>query len=287
MTAAPPLDRSELLYRAESLQGASVGELAAQLGREIPDDPTRAKGLAGQLIEGVLGATAGSRAIPDFPHLHVELKSIPLDQQGRALESTFVCTADLRELEDQEWPDSRVFGKLRCVLWVPVVGEKRGRLAERRIGKPTLWRPTPAEEQLLFADWCQLVACLLAGDPQSSTAEATTALQLRPKARNAAQRVTYFCVDGSLVSVVPQGFYLRARFTERLLVGGPSAASQNIRSEYFESRTDTFQGTAPAPSGFRPSESAESTPPRRDASRPASARETQSRGSELSNQSTS
>ena len=65
-----------------------------------------------------------------------------------------------------------------------------------------------------------------------------------------------------------------------------SAASQNIRSEYFESRTDTSQGTAPAPSGLRPSESAESTPPRRDASRPASARETQSRGSELSRQST-
>ena len=65
-----------------------------------------------------------------------------------------------------------------------------------------------------------------------------------------------------------------------------SAASQNIRSEYFESRTDTSQGTAPAPSGFRPSESAASTPPRRDASRPASARETQSCGSELSRQST-
>ena len=72
----------------------------------------------------------------------------------------------------------------------------------------------------------------------------------------------------------------------RCLPTSTSAASQNIRSEYFESRTDTSQGTAPAPSGFRPSESAASTPPRRDASRPASARETQSRGSELLRQST-
>ena len=71
-----------------------------------------------------------------------------------------------------------------------------------------------------------------------------------------------------------------------MCVSSSSAASQNIRSEYFESRTDTSQGTAPAPSGLRPSESAASTPPRRDASRPASARETQSRGSELLRQST-
>ena len=61
----------------------------------------------------------------------------------------------------------------------------------------------------------------------------------------------------------------------------------NTRSRIFRSRADVSQGTAPAPSGFRPSESAESTPPRRDAARPATARETQSRGSELLRQSTS
>ena len=47
---------------------------------------------------------------------------------------------------------------------------------------------------------------------------------------------------------------------EHIYPKSASAASQNIRSEYFESRTDTSQGTAPAPSGFRPSESAEAHP---------------------------
>ena len=94
----PPRDEAELLARAEQLAGRTLGQLAGDLGAEVPPDLRHAKGWVGQLIERALGATAGSRAEPDFQHLGVELKTLPVDRRGRPLETTFVCTIALSEV---------------------------------------------------------------------------------------------------------------------------------------------------------------------------------------------
>ena len=118
----PPRPRSEteLVIRARALAGRTIGEVAAELGLPCPLDLRRAKGFVGGLIERVLGADAGPRALPDFSALGVELKTLPVDAQGRPVESTFVCTIPLTEVANLEWEDSPVLRKLRRVLWVPV-----------------------------------------------------------------------------------------------------------------------------------------------------------------------
>src|SRR5688500_18797590 len=90
--ASAPATESELMARARALSGMSLAELARQFGIAVPEAQLRAKGWVGQLLERALGATAGSRAKPDFEALGIELKTLPVDGRGQPKESTFVCT---------------------------------------------------------------------------------------------------------------------------------------------------------------------------------------------------
>ena len=73
----------------------------------MPPDLRRDKGWVGMLLEYWLGADAGSKAEQDFAHLGVELKTIPVDESGVPLETTFVCVAPLTG-------NSGVTGGLSC-----------------------------------------------------------------------------------------------------------------------------------------------------------------------------
>lgn len=207
----------ELMERARALSGASLAELAASLGERGPSaDRLRTKGHAGGLVERALGASAGSLDLPDFPHLGVELKTIPMDSAGHVTESTFVCTVDLERACEEEWESSRVWRKLRSVLWVPVQSAQAGPLAERRIGWPLLWQPDKAEEERLEADWTLLIGLIAVGRVEEISAHLGEVLQIRPKAANSRVEVEAL-VDGEVFRTNPRGFYLRARFTEQLL----------------------------------------------------------------------
>jgi len=213
----PPRSESELLARAQRLDGLTVGELARQLGRDVPTDPVRAKGRVGTLVELGLGASAGNLDQPDFQALGIELKTVPIDELGRVRESTFVCSLDLRGAAREEWQSSRVRRKLRCVLWVPVEAPGRSPLAERHLGTPRLWRPSPEEERILRADWTAIMGRIGLGAIEEISAHEGIALQLRPKARSGASRAAADGREGERLAVNPRGFYLRARFTEEIL----------------------------------------------------------------------
>ena len=62
----PPASITELLQRTTAIAGRSLAELAAQLGRPLPDDLRRHKGLVGQYVEFALGADGGNLPQPDF-----------------------------------------------------------------------------------------------------------------------------------------------------------------------------------------------------------------------------
>jgi len=113
------------MARARALAGCTIAQLAERFSLMAPADLRRHKGFVGALIERALGATAGSRAAPDFEALGIELKTLPVDGRGRALESTFVCTIPLTEIGEVEWLSSRVRRKLNRVLWIPVEGERQ------------------------------------------------------------------------------------------------------------------------------------------------------------------
>lgn len=213
----PPGSEAELLERARSLAGSTLGTLAERLGRATPDDLRRAKGWAGTLLETALGATAGSRAMPDFPELGVELKTLPVSRAGKPVETTFVCTIALLDIGQTEWENSRLLTKLRRVLWVPIEGERSIRPGERRIGQAMLWSPDAREEAALREDWEELAGLIGCGKVETISGHLGKHLQVRPKARDSKASRQGSNADGSFFDTLPRGFYLRTSFTEELL----------------------------------------------------------------------
>jgi DNA mismatch repair protein MutH len=213
----PPANEAELMQRARALSGLTLSELAARFSLAAPPDLRHAKGFVGALVERALGATAGSRAAPDFEALGIELKTLPVDASGRVLESTFVCTIPLVEIGEVEWASSRVRRKLSRVLWVPIEGERRIVVGARRIGEPLLWSLPPESEMLLRFDWEELAGIIGRGDVETITGHIGRCLQIRPKARDSSARRRGVDIDGARFQALPRGFYLRASFTSEIL----------------------------------------------------------------------
>ncbi len=214
--APAPTTEEELLQRARALAGHPLGAIAEKWGVPVPD-VRRAKGWIGTLLETALGATASSKAAPDFERIGVELKSVPVDPTGKPRETTFVCTAALEEMGGQPWEASRVHKKLARVLWVPVEADPSIEPQLRRVGMPLLWSPSPAEEALLRADWDEFAELVGRGSVEEITAHRGQVLQRRPKGANAAQVRWGVDADGEPVRVAPRGFYLRSSFVGGVL----------------------------------------------------------------------
>jgi DNA mismatch repair protein MutH len=217
-----PRDERELVVRARDLEGASLADLAGGLAGGLHQ-----KGKIGEAVERALGATAGSGAVHDFPELGVELKTIPVTKSGIPHESTFVCAVKVADAEHLDWQTSWARRKLARVLWVPVVGPKRGDPAERRIGAPLLWSPTAGQERVLQADFDDIVGLIGVGRVEDVTAHLGRWLQLRPKAANGRVRTVAFAMDGDVVETVPRGFYLRPSFTGAIL-RDPAAEPRSV-----------------------------------------------------------
>jgi len=213
----PPGDEQELLARAQSLAGYSLGELAAHASLAIPPDLKREKGWVGMLLEVYLGAMAGSKPEQDFADIGIELKTIPIDRSGKPLETTFVCVAPLTGNSGVTWESSHVRHKLARVLWIPVEGERQIPLAERRIGAPLLWSPSAEEERQLRQDWEELMDLIVLGKVETITARHGEVLQLRPKGANSKALTEAIGEFGQPIMTLPRGFYLKKSFTRPLL----------------------------------------------------------------------
>ncbi|MFB6434863.1 MAG: DNA mismatch repair endonuclease MutH [Candidatus Malihini olakiniferum] len=215
--STPPGNEHTLLQRAHALAGYTLAELAAMANLLLPANLKRDKGWVGVLIERFLGASAGSKPEQDFPDIGVELKTIPIDEEGRPLETTFVSVAPLTGNNGMTWESSLVRHKLARVLWVPVEGSRKIPLAERHIGTPLIWSPSPEEETLLRRDWEELMDMIILGKIKSISARHGEILQLRPKAANSKALTKAIGEFGWPIMALPRGFYLKKPFTARLL----------------------------------------------------------------------
>lgn len=213
----PPHDEAELSARVRALEGIEVDELAARAGFRLGESSVRTKGKVGELLELVLGASAGNTKQPDFPELGIELKTIPVRPDGRPRESTFVAAFALADIDSMEWETSSVRRKLARVLWVPIVHGAR-----RVVGRAVLWSPSHEEATTLRADFDDLVGRIAIGGIEGLTARDGEVLQIRPKAADGTRRSIALGPEGERIPSVPLGFYLRARFTEGLLRLAPS-----------------------------------------------------------------
>lgn len=213
----PPESAEELLSRCRRIAGFTLEELSCELAVSLPKDLKRDKGTVGQLLELALGASAGSKAEPDFPHLGIELKTIPIDSQGAPLESTYVCVAPMNGFALERFEDSWVYQKLSRVLWVPVLASRDIPLPQRTIGQAFLWQPNQDELAVLKQDWEELMELLRLGQLSQIKGQHGVALQLRPKGANSQALTNAFNEEGATVQALPRGFYLKTSFTRALL----------------------------------------------------------------------
>ncbi len=209
-----PATREQLIAAADALAGRTVGSVARACSMDVPPDLRGHKGWIGHVLERALGAD-GRGAEPDFPALGVELKTIPVDEQARPKESTWVCWAPLDGSMAAAWGESLVRRKLASVLWVPIVGE--GPPGDRLIGRCVPWSPQGEDEATLRRDWEEIAELIRGGRLDRLDASLGTALQLRPKAASSRDVVRFLNADGDWIETGPRGFYLRRSFTEGLL----------------------------------------------------------------------
>nr|WP_153915341.1 DNA mismatch repair endonuclease MutH [Shewanella sp. TC10] len=217
MMNSQPNSIEELMQRANDMAGVTLGDIAMEHGIPVPENLKRDKGWIGQLIEMELGATAGSKPQQDFLHLGVELKTIPIDKNGRPIETTYVTVAPLTNIQGLTWEQSIVCHKLSQVLWIPVEGERSIPVKERRIGSPVLWRPNVDESRALQQDWEEIMELIAIGHVDKVTARHGEVLQLRPKAANSKALTESIAEDGSIKLSNPRGFYLKINFTHQIL----------------------------------------------------------------------
>jgi DNA mismatch repair protein MutH len=213
----PPKTEALLLERCREIEGFSFSALLGQVSITVPDNPVQRKGLIGGVVERILGTTAGNAAKPDFHHLGIELKTIPIGHLGKPLESTFVTSINLLNIHEETWEHSQCYSKLKRVLWLPVEGDKNIPFMHRRLGRAFLWSATPKDEKILANDWEDLSFMLGRGQLAEVDARMGTYLQVRPKAANARALCYGFDEDGNKVLTLPRGFYLRPSFTEKMM----------------------------------------------------------------------
>jgi len=215
--ASPPANKEELLTRANALSGYTLGELAQIAGVKVPANFKTEKGWSGQLIELMLGATAGSTPQQDFPELGIELKTIPVNSLGQPLETTYVCYAPLTGLTGVTWERSNVRNKLAEVLWLPIQGDREISPADRMVGTAFCWQPTSTQLQQLQQDWEELMDKIALGEVEQITARHGEVMQLRPKAANGSALTDAIGNQGNVIKTRPRGFYLRKSFTAEIL----------------------------------------------------------------------
>ncbi|ASQ45922.1 DNA mismatch repair endonuclease MutH [Legionella clemsonensis] len=208
---------TELLERCRNIEGLSFLQLASMLQISIPAEKTKRKGWTGLAIELALGTTAGTKAIPDFSYLGIELKTLPLNPTGKPAESTFVTSIPLLTIHQQQWLSSQCYSKLRRILWIPVEGDRNIPFEHRRIGHGFLWSPSKEDELILAGDWHELTFMIGCGKLEKIDATIGQYLQVRPKAANAKSLCYGFDEEGSKILTLPRGFYLRSSFTAQIL----------------------------------------------------------------------
>ena len=213
-----PINEEVLLARCAEVEGLTFAALAARLGIDIPFMPSQRKGWLGSALEVVLGTTAGTAPKPDFHHLGIELKTLPMGAQGRPQESTFVTSINLRTIHEETWETSQCYSKLKRVLWIPVEGDKKIAFEHRRIGRGFLWSADATAIKILENDWHELSFMLGRGKLADVDASMGTYLQVRPKAANAQALCYGFDETGKKILTLPRGFYLRPSFTAKMMI---------------------------------------------------------------------
>ncbi len=214
-----PTNIQELFMIADQIAGENIEcliDAQHSQSQHLSYQPKH-KGWQGEVIEKALRIDNPSQSGPDFLHLGVEVKSIPIREDGLIFESTYICRVPQVDFGSYQWVESRAWSKMKRILWVPVLRKESSPSLKDRIGYPFLWCPTPEQESILREDWESHINALYHGVRDALSATRGTWLQVRPKGRKASDQVEIVLANGNAQSVQSAGFYLRPSLTKTLV----------------------------------------------------------------------
>lgn len=212
-----PKTEESLFLQAQLLSGRCLGELAVKAGMDIPCNLKYEKGWIGKLIEFWLGGACSSMSGPDFPNLGIELKTIPI-KNGNSSEPTFICNESLVKGLDMTWKNSYIYNKIRRILWMPILYNRKNILLSKlTVGNYLLWSPNKEENHLLKSDWEELMDLVFLQNTTHSIPYYGEILQLIPNKSGTKKLLTSASRNYSNPSFnISKRFYFRKRFTSKI-----------------------------------------------------------------------
>lgn len=199
------------LHHIHAQVGRSIGDIASEQGFVFKNN----KGDVGHLVEQLLGVKSSSFKGPDLPQYGLEIKTLPVDRQGRVLENTFVSRITL-PFTETNFTLSEFWYKAQKILFVPIIGNKNSESTDRILAQPFIWQACAKEFEVISQDWIDLSSYLRLGAWAKINSKIGDILHIRPKAAHA-QDLCSFEALGQQHQILPLGFYLRKSFTQSLI----------------------------------------------------------------------
>jgi len=121
------MDRHEATSRIRKLIGRDIRNLADELGVTVWKNGKLNKGWTGHTIERYLGLPLNSSRAPNFGSWELKVVSLKRNRQGRlqVKETMWITMIDPVEVAEKEFEDSHLFVKLRKMLVVSRIFEKK------------------------------------------------------------------------------------------------------------------------------------------------------------------
>ncbi len=211
-----PTSLSELKVRLDLLVGLSLEQIANTYKIALPTSFKRAKGFTGELIEKALGANALNLPLPDFTHLAIELKTIPVSDKLEPLESTYICHLKLMPKRGESFFESTLYKKTALILFVAIEGLREIEGPKRKVLGYYLYKPDAKTLEIIKNDYEEVMEQISLGRAHEITARTGTIVQVRPKGASGKDLVPYVNEDGEIALTRPRGFYFRAAFTKEI-----------------------------------------------------------------------
>jgi DNA mismatch repair protein MutH len=171
---------NEVRQALDPVVGVPFKELAPALGMTLPADPTRRKAVGGHLVESLLSIAKNSLRHADLDYLGTEVKTIPLNTRSSPRQWTKITAFRIDETSQQ--PDFRhtpLFGKLRSILFVPIMKTDNTIPDFWYLRPPFLWLPTEGQLEQMETDYLGIHQACLTKDWSRLTGRAGTYLTLK------------------------------------------------------------------------------------------------------------
>jgi DNA mismatch repair protein MutH len=203
------------LSRARSEYWRFVGRTVEDVAIELGMNPrSTSKSFAANVVHRAV-AEASPLSPEDIEGIGPTVKVPRIDADNHPYEAISFRMFRHLELAEEEWEDSELLSQVEHMVLAPVYGRRKDTPQnECIIREPILWSPTAEEVDLIRREWTMFRNLIREGKADSlPTAASTTAIHVRPHARNAADRDA--TPEGG--SQTKKSFWLNRRFVQRIL----------------------------------------------------------------------